>query len=307
MQDSAVHHATVPPRYAAGAPFPWWGKVAAKLAIAALRLPRGGLRRLGIGRHSFVADAESRVLDEPMAHVARFTARHGRPPRGVLEIGPGRMVTRAAAYAALGCGPVWFSDVEDDAPTDPAAYARVASLARARGLPAPNLDHARTRADALAACDAHYLVGGTDILAAIPNGSVELIVSDVVIEHVRRDALPGLLAALRRIAAPAALGIHAVDFHDHVGGALNTLRFRPDFWEGELVGRSGLYVNRLGLSEIEAAFATAGFQTHRLELWCWPAPPPGATARHPSLRRPSGDDLVAFAKLEATLLGGATA
>jgi hypothetical protein len=304
MQDSAIRHATVPPGYAAGAPFPWWAKVAAKLAIAALHLPRGGLRQLGIGRHSFIADAEDRVLDEPMSHVARFTALHGRPPRGVLEIGPGRMVTRAAAYAALGCGPVWFSDVEDDAPTDPAAYARVAAMAQARGLPAPSLENAADRTQALAACGARYLVGGTDVLAAIPDGSVELIVSDVVIEHVGLDALPGLLAALRRLAAPQSLGTHAVDFHDHVGGALNTLRFSPRFWEGALVGRSGLYVNRLGLSDIEAAFATAGFSTVRTEVWHWAGPPAGAAAPHPALHRPPEDDLIAFARLEAVPLPG---
>jgi hypothetical protein len=299
MQDDAVRQDVVPSGYASGARLPWWSKMAAKLAIAALRLPHNALRRAGVNRHSFVHEAESRVLGEPMHHVARFTTLHGRPPRGVLEIGPGRLVTRAAAYAALGCGPVWFADVEDDAPADPTAYARTAELARAAGLPAPQLEGTTTREEALAACGATYLIGGTEVLSAIPEASVELVISDVVLEHVRRDALPGLLAALRRLSAPQALGVHAIDFHDHIGGALNTLRFPPAFWEGGLVARSGLYVNRLGLSQIRAAFAGAGFATRLIDLRRWPAPPPGASAAHPALGRQAPDDLVAFARLEA--------
>ncbi|WP_376098419.1 methyltransferase domain-containing protein [Roseomonas sp. CCTCC AB2023176] len=220
----------------------------------------------------------------------------------MLELGPGRLVTRAPAYAALGCGPVWFADVEDDAPGDPAAYARVADLARAAGLPAPSIAAARTREEALAACGARLLLGGTEVLAAIPDGSVDLVISDVVLEHVRRDALAGLLSELRRISSPEALGTHAVDFHDHVGGALNTLRFPPWFWDGGLGARSGLYVNRLGLSAIEAAFSAAGFATRPVEVRRWPAPPPGAAAAHPAIRRRAEDDLVAFARLEATPL-----
>ncbi|MFC0384778.1 hypothetical protein [Muricoccus vinaceus] len=299
MSDNEPRQDVVPADYAAGAALPWWSKMAAKLAIAALRVPPGLLRRMGVNRHSFVAEAESRVLGEPCTRAQEFAGRHGRPPRGVLELGPGRLVVRAPAYAGLGCAPIWFADVEDDAPTDPAAYRRVAALARGIGLPAPALEDAATKEAALAACDARQLIGGTEVLAAIPDGSIELIVSDVVLEHVRRDALPGLLAELRRVAAPECLGVHAVDFHDHIGGALNTLRFPPALWESPLVARSGLYVNRLGLSEILAAFEAAGFTTGLTDIRRWPAAPAGAAAAHPALRRGEDDNLVAFARIRA--------
>ena len=285
MQDHQPDQTVVPPGYAAGSRLPWRAKLALKLAIAALRLPAGALRRAGVNRHSFVTDAEARLVREPVNHVARFTALHGRPPRGVLELGPGRLVTRAATYAALGCGPIWFADVEEDAPREAAPYAAAAAMARAAGLPAPDLSAAGNRDDALAACGAHYLLGGTEALLTIPDGAVELVLSDVVLEHVRRDALPGLLLALRRLSAPVSLGAHAVDFHDHIGGALNTRRFAPRFWEGALVARSGLYVNRLGLSELRAAFAEAGFAARVVQTRRWPAPPPGADSAHPAVRR----------------------
>ncbi|HEY8612702.1 MAG TPA: hypothetical protein VIL69_15625 [Roseomonas sp.] len=76
--------------------------------------------------------------------------------------------------------------------------------------------------------------------------------------------------ALRRLATPLSLGVHAAAFHDHVGGALNTLRFPPWLWESGLVARSGLHVNRLGLSQILAAFAGAGFATRLTNVRHWP-------------------------------------
>ena len=45
MSDEEPRQDTVPPGYAAGAGLPWWGKMAAKLAISALRVPPGLLRR----------------------------------------------------------------------------------------------------------------------------------------------------------------------------------------------------------------------------------------------------------------------
>ena len=230
-------------------------------------------------------------------HVARCVALTGRKPRSVLEIGPGRMVARAAAYSALGCDQIWFADVEDDAPADVAAYRRVALLAAERGLPAPDLAAATTRDAALAACGARLLIGA-DALAAIPDGAIDLVISDVVLEHVRRDALPGLLAGLARVSAPGALGRHAIDIHDHVGGGLNTLRFAPGFWESAWVGRSGLYVNRMGLGAMVAAFQAAGFSAEVTERLVWPAPPPGAARIHPALSATPAEDLVAFARVE---------
>lgn len=288
---------TAPAGYAAGAPLPWWVKVAVKLTTSALHLPRDGLRRLGLNRHTFIADDPDRLVDEPARHVARFRALTGRAPRSVLEIGPGRMVARAPAYAALGCENIWFADVEDDAPGDVAAYRRVAALAAERGWPAPDLTAATTRDAALSACGARLLIG-PDALAAIPAGAVDLVVSDVVLEHVRRDALAGLLAGLARVSAPGGLGRHAIDFHDHVGGGLNTLRFAPGFWESAWVGRSGLYVNRLGLGAMVAAFQGAGFAAEVTERLVWPAPPPGAGAIHADLAATPAEDRTAFARLE---------
>jgi SAM-dependent methyltransferase len=294
-----VQESPVPPGYAAGAPVPWWVKFGVKLVLGSLPVPAGAWRALGLRRHSFSADDPARLVPPLADRIARAAALTGRAPRAVLEVGPGAMVRRAPIAAALGLGPIWYLDVEDDAPRDLAPYRRAAAAALAAGLAPPDLAACATREDVLRACNARYLLGGTGALAAIPPGSVDLVFSEVVLEHVRRDDFAGLLAALRRVTAADGVGLHGVDFHDHLGGGLRHLQFAPAFWEGPAVGRAALYCNRLGLSEMLAAFAAAGFAATapRRVVWATPPLPPGGA--HPALRRAPADDRVCFAEIEA--------
>lgn len=289
---------SVPPGYAAGAHVPWWVKFAVKLALGTLPVPAGAWRAIGLRRHSFDALDPARMV-EPLAwRVRRFQAVTGAAPRSVLEVGPGAMVLRAPIAAALGLGPICYLDVEDAAPRDLAPYRAAAKAARQAGLLPPDLSGCASRADVLAACNARLLVGGAAALAVLPAGSVDLVFSEVALEHVRRDALAPLLAALRRVQAPGGLGIHAVDFHDHLGGRLRHLAFDPAFWDGRAVAQAGLYCNQLGLSQFLAAFAAAGFSahaSHRL-VWRLPVLPPGGA--HPAIGRAPEDDRICHAALE---------
>lgn len=288
----------VPPGYAAGAPVPWWFKLGAKLVMGSLPVPPRAWRAIGLRRHSFDAGNPA-VMVAPLRDWARrFEAVAGRPPRGVLELGPGAMVSRAPVAAALGFGPVWYLDVEDDAPRDLAPYLAAAEAARAAGLTPPDLSACRTHQDVLAACGARLLIGGTEKLAGIEEGAADLVVSVAVLEHVRRDAMAPLFRALRRVAAPDGLGIHAIDLHDHLGGGLRHLSFAPGFWEGPAVARAALYCNRLGLSEILGIMRTAGFATETRSRMLWPAPPLPPGGAHPSLRRRPEDNLVCAAVVE---------
>ncbi|NKC31011.1 methyltransferase domain-containing protein [Falsiroseomonas selenitidurans] len=289
----------VPEGYAAGAPVPWWLKLGVKLVLGALPVPAEAWRRLGLRRHSFDALDPGRLVDPLAWRIRRFTELAGRAPRAVLEVGPGAMVLRAPIAAALGLGPIWYLDVEDAAPRELAPYRAAAEAARRAGLQPPDLAACHDREAVLAACGARLLVGGPERLAAVPAASVDLVFSEVALEHVRRDALAPLLAGLRRVAAPGGLGLHAVDFHDHLGGKLRHLAFGPGFWEGPAVARAGLYCNQLGLSEMLAAFAAAGFTAQAAQRLVWPLPqlPPGGV--HPALGRAPEDDRVCHAAIEA--------
>lgn len=287
----------MPPGYAAGAPVPWWVKFGVKLAIGSLPVPARAWRALGLRRHSFGVQDERLLVAPLQGWVAEFRRASGRDPRTLLEVGPGAMVLRAPAAAALGFGPIWFLDVEDDAPRDLAPYRRAAEAARAAGLPAPDLSGCATHLDVLAACNARLLIGGADRLAELADGSVDLVTSSAVLEHVRRDDMLPLLRALRRVTAPDGLGLHGIDLHDHLGGGLRHLGFSPGFWEGSAVARAALYCNRLGLSEIVAAMQAAGFTTEVLSRLVWPEPPLPPGGMHPHLARRAEDNRICAANL----------
>ena len=287
----------VPPGYARGAPLPWWTKLGLKLGLAALGIHGDRARRFGFAEPSIAREAAGRLVDTPRNWVGWATDATGRPPRTLLEVGPGRMVVRAPVLRALGVERTWFIDPADTAPREPEAYRHAAALARQAGLAPPDLAGLADREAILAACGATLLVGGPAALDAIPDASVDLVVSEAVLEHVRRADLPPLLAGLRRVTAPGGVGRHWIDMHDHLGGGLQHLRFGPGFWEGTLAGRAGIYVNRYGLSRFVACFAAAGFAPAVEDAMAWAAPPAGPRRSHPANGRTAADDRICAATL----------
>jgi SAM-dependent methyltransferase len=281
-----------------GVPVPWWVKLGVKLGLAALGVHGARARRFGLARPSFAAGDPAKLLGPPAAWLADATRLIGRRPRTVLEVGPGLMVLRAPVLAALGLEHIWFIDPDDSAPKDVAAYRAVAALARDNAMPAPDLAGCTDRAAVLGRCHATLLIGGPAALAVIPDGAVDLVVSEAVLEHVRRSDLGPLLAQLRRITAPDGIGLHRIDFQDHLGGGLQHLRFSDGFWASPLVGSAGIYVNRLGLSTMASRFRRAGFQVEVPEATVWARRPRGPKRPHPEAMRPAADDLVARAALE---------
>ena len=112
----------------------------------------------------------------------------------------------------------------------------------------------------------------------IPDASIDLILSNSVIEHVLD--LDELVAELARIAAPGSVQYHFVDFSDH--------RVAPDRFATlyghhpdeirRLYRRRGLHVNMLRPSDVEAAFARH-FSVERTVFL--------ANAENPSVRSPA--------------------
>ena len=291
---AAAQEAPVRPTRHGGLPVPWWAKLGAKLALGALGVPPALQRRLGLNRHSFAAQSPGKLLDGPRAARALFERANGRAPASWLEIGPGRMVARAPLLAALGFTSITYLDVEDDGPRDLGPYRHAAAVARAAGLAPPDLAGAATPAEVLARCGARLLLGGPARLAEAPPADV--VFSEAVLEHVRRDAVPALLAALARATAPHGVHWHAIDLRDHLGGGRRHLGFPARFWEGPLMARSGVYTNRLGASAWLAAFRAAGLAPHLAWAEFWPAP---AGEAHPDTGHGPQDRRFAALGIEA--------
>ncbi|MGH2507837.1 MAG: class I SAM-dependent methyltransferase, partial [Ktedonobacteraceae bacterium] len=80
-----------------------------------------------------------------------------------------------------------------------------------------------------------------------------------VLEHIRVSDFPEIVKEIRRVLRPGGICSHRVDLKDHLGGALNNLRFPTRIWESNFMARSGFYTNRIRYSEIIQYFENAGF------------------------------------------------
>ena len=277
----------MPPGTAAGARLPWWGKMIAKLVLAHA-LPRYAWRhRLGIGVHSYAAGTGGHRHEIERA-VAWFAERSGRRPDSLLELGPGDSLANALYAAAAGVRKIWLDDVGDFASGDMARYREIAA---AIGPDFADRVDLSSRSAMLASLGAVYLSSGLASLGALPAGSVDLTVSYTVLEHVRRADFSTHMAELHRVTAPGGFGMHIVDLMDHLGGALNNLRFGPRFWEHAAVADAGFYTNRLGRRDILALAEAAGFATAIPYLYRWPAPPIARRSLHRQFAARSDDDL----------------
>ncbi len=270
---------------------PWWAKIGVKLTLSRLPIPYGVWSRLGIFRHGDMADP-ARAISAFRTHLDRARAVRTIPDRfTMLELGPGDSLLSAGVARALGGGKSWLSDAGDFASRDPNLFVALDAALAAAGLPINNLSAGLSFEETLERLNAHYLTGGVASLATIPDESVDLIWSSVVLEHVRRDQFPVLARELARILEPGGVMSHAIDLRDHLGGSLNNLRFSPQTWEHPSWRDAGFYTNRMSQIEIIDVFAAAGFKVVDVRNDLWAAPPLERIKMHRSFRSRSDAEL----------------
>jgi SAM-dependent methyltransferase len=159
------------------------------------------------------------------AQVVELYDRHLAPklgpawPQGrtVLEVGIG--ATNSSCYELAARGAITAFAFEPFVPLDPARdSALLAECARRHALPADTLT---TRVRRL------------DSLAAVADGSIDLILSNSVLEHVAD--MEALARDLRRILAPGGAMLHLVDYRDHFFRyPYHHLLWSEDLWQRHL-------------------------------------------------------------------------
>jgi SAM-dependent methyltransferase len=246
---------------------PWWAKIAAKVVLSRARIDYGRWQRWGLFVHGAM-DRPAYALRVVRGHLDRAGWRDCRG-RVIVELGPGDSLATALIAHALGAARVYLVDAGDFAKGDLEAYRALQRHLEAEGLAPIDVSRCATRADMLAASRAEYFTDGLAGLARVPDGSVDLVFSQAVLEHVRRGEFDQTQREVRRMLKPDGIASHEVDLKDHLGGALNSLRFSRDTWEAGWMVASGFYTNRLRLSEILASMRAAGLEPEVTRVRRW--------------------------------------
>ena len=254
---------------------PWWTKLGAKLALARLPVPYGFWRHIGLFRHG--------EMNIPERAIKTFDAYYQRACQYIqipldagfasLELGPGDSILAGLAARAFGAKEVWLVDAGNFATTDLVTCKKTCELLQQCGTNPPDIAGIRNLQDVLMRSGVHYLTEGTKSLSQIADASIDFCWSQVVLEHVPKVEFPLLLRELRRVMKPGSIGVHSIDFRDHLGGGLNNLRFDSKIWESHYFQNSGFYTNRIRPREMIALFTEVGFSVEMIKEMRWPEMP----------------------------------
>lgn len=269
---------------------PWWLRIGAKLVLARVPVGYALWQKLKLFRHGAMDDVDYalRCFREHGAHLPDQTASG----HTALELGPGDSLVSALIVAGHGGTKTWLVDVGPFAQTDPALYRDMARQLTDAGLTVPDIAGARSLDEVLAACNSAYLTDGLAGLRRIPDGAVDFVWSQAVLEHVRSHEFTAVMAELRRIMAPGGVASHRIDLRDHLGGGLNNLRFSDRLWEGDFFTKSGFYTNRLSYTQMLDAFHEVGFAVEVQQVDRWERLPTPRSSMAAEFRDRPDDDLL---------------
>jgi hypothetical protein len=181
------------------------------------------------------------------------------------------------------------------ATTDMRSYRTTVEHLRTLNMSAPSLDDVQDVGGVLAACRATYKTEGLKSMREIPSGSVNFAWSQAVLEHIRRDEFREFMGELRRVLSADGACSHRVDLKDHLGGALDNLRFPADLWEADWMARSGFYTNRFRYSEMLDVFQSVGFDIDIVRVDRWKALPTPRSRMALAFRELDDDELLVSA------------
>ncbi len=269
---------------------PWWAKLYAKLALSRLPVPYSLWRKFKLFRHG--------DMNDPLRAIRTFGNYHRRalesadisPGFNVLELGPGDSILSGLVARSMGAGQAWLVDAGAFADTNVAACYRTLALLKQAGHFDLGLGNVTSLDEILKLANVIYLTGGTASLSEIPDASIDFFWSQVVLEHVPYNEFPEFLHQLRRIVKPQGIGVHTVDFRDHLSNGLNNLRFSHEIWESYAFRNSGFYTNRIRPGTMLKLFKEAGFDVEVIAEMHWPEiPTPRAAMAEPFREMPDAE------------------
>ena len=244
---------------------PWWFKIFAKIMMSRLPFPYRSWKRLGLFEHGYMQSLTyaHKVFSQ---HFERVNLEPGFIS---LELGPGDSILSAILSKAAGGAQSYLVDSGDFATHDTRTYQEMEAFLQVKGLLDPALANDASLDEICRIYSAKYLTEGLKSLKRLPSQSIDFIWSQAVLEHVRKEEFFDTMQELRRIIHANGICSHVIDLKDHLGGALNNLRFSDQLWESNFMARSGFYTNRIRYSEMVEFFKEAGFSVEVVDLRKW--------------------------------------
>jgi len=209
-----------------------------------------------------------------------------------LELGPGDSIASALLANAHGVKKIYLVDTGSYAIRDMDIYREIVKGLREIGLKTIRIEDLNSLDDILDACNASYLINGISGLQSIESQSIDFIWSHSVLEHVRKHDFNETIKEFYRILKFNGCMSHSVDLMDHLGGALNNLRFSEKIWENNYFANSGFYTNRLRFNEIEKVIKGENFDIKESGFSQWPELPTPKSAMDKSFKILSEDELL---------------
>lgn len=269
----------------------WFLKIVLKCLLSRLPVPYLWWQSLGLFRHG---DMDSAKYAFKIFNLHWCRAFPKGIPKGlvVLELGPGDSIASAIIAASYGAAKVYLVDVGRYATKDISYYKTLVAAIKVKGLDIPNLENVTTIDDILEVCNAEYLTDGLNSLKSLKSGSVDLVWSHSVLEHVRKHQFDESLFELTRVLKEGGLSSHNIDFQDHLSRGLNNLRFSEKVWESSFFVNSGFYTNRIPAAEMHCLFRDVGYQVLKEGFGKWPTLPISRVSLSDEFQNYTDDELL---------------
>jgi len=268
----------------------WFLKMTAKIVISRIPIGYQFWQKMGLFRHGSMDNSEYsiRVFQ---SHIN--LNRSGTDIRGkvLLELGPGDSIATAIIAATYGAKAV-LVDVGHYVKEDISTYHNLIATLKSKGLHPPVIENCKNITDILQVCEASYYTDGVNSLQLIPSESVDFIFSQAVLEHIWKHEFLPMMKECKRVLTKNGTASHRVDLRDHLGGALNSLRFSERVWESKFFVRSGFYTNRIRFHQMEQLFQEAGFKSEYPKIDRWEVLPTPVSKMDQSFQNLEDDLLV---------------
>ena len=246
----------------------WRSKIIAKMILSKLPFNYRFWSRIGLFRHGLMDDFSYvwKVLNK---HISVLNDTNGW--RG-LELGPGDSVLSALLAPALGSSGLTLVDSGNFANNDARIYYHNIAqfLDSYPDLRLPNIPDNSNVKEMLSSVGGSYYTKGMYSLQGLESDSYNLIYSQAVLEHIRKEKFEDTIRECHRLLSVNGVMSHVVDFKDHLGGGLNNMRFPSSLWERDWFSAdSGFYTNRIRISKMISICEDVGFvvEVNSIKRW----------------------------------------